>query len=190
MNILYVNGHPYNKSFHTAVEQTYIDALSKHHSVEILHLGDESFDPVLRFGYSKRMPEDAFITRSQELVLWADHIVFAYPMWWGDAPALLKGWIERVMTPGLTYSFKGTKISQLLKGKTADIIVTSRAVRPVYWLTGSYGVSIFTRNLFTLTGIRKKKVLALGGIGLMPQLDNEKRRAAFLQKVQKRAARV
>lgn len=188
MNILYINGHPYGKSFHAAIEHAFVKSVRSHHNVQVLALGKEQFDPVLRFGYTKRMKEDPLITKSQELVLWADHIVFAYPIWWGDAPALLKGWIERVFTPGITYSFKGFALSRLLKGKTGDLIVTSRGIRPIFWIIGNFGIGIFTRNLFLLTGIRKKRILRLGGVSFVPQLDTEKRRKAFLRRVEKRAA--
>ena len=101
MNILYINGHPYAKSFNAAIMNSYVDAIdTKKHTVEVLELGKLSFDPVLRYGYSERMPEDAEIKRSQDLINWADHIVFSYPMWWAMIPSLLSGWIARVSVPG------------------------------------------------------------------------------------------
>ena len=50
------------------------------------------------------MEEDPFILRSQELIQWADHFIFVYPIWWSSMPSLLKGWIDRVFTPGIAYS--------------------------------------------------------------------------------------
>lgn len=188
MNILYINGHPNPESFHAAIEKTYSEAVQSKHTIKVLSLGKETFDPVLRFGYSKRMEEDPFITQSQELVLWADHIIFAFPIWWGDAPSLLRGWIERVFTPSFSYKFEGIKVTRMLKGRTSDIIVTTRSVFPVHWIVGNFGVLILTHNLFGLTGIRKKKVLRLGGIGLLPIFNTEERRKHFLEKVRRRAA--
>ena len=86
--------------FQTIVEN--ID--SKHHEVEVINLNEENFDPVLRYGYRKRMEEDSFILRSQELIQWADHFIFVYPIWWSSMPSLMKGWIDRVFTPGIAYS--------------------------------------------------------------------------------------
>lgn len=188
MNILYINGHPNPESFHAAIEKTYTEAVQAKHTLKVLSLGKETFDPVLRFGYSKRMKEDPFITHSQELVLWADHIVFAFPIWWGDAPSLLRGWIERVFTPNFSYRFEGVKVTQMLKGRTSDLIVTTRGIRPIHWLIGNFGVMILTKNLFGLTGIRKKKVIRLGGIGFLPITHNERRRSKFLARVQRRAS--
>lgn len=190
MNILYINGHPNPESFHAAIEKSYTEAVQSKHELKVLSLGKETFDPVLRFGYSKRMEEDPFITKSQGLVLWADHIVFAFPIWWGDAPSLLRGWIERVFTPGFSYKFEGLKVTRMLKGRSSDLIVTTRGTLPVHWIVGNFGVMILTHNLFGLTGIRKKKVLRLGGIGLLPFTDTQKRRVNFLEKVRRRAAKM
>lgn len=132
MNILYINGHPYAKSFHKAIQQSYVDGVdSEKHTIKVLNLGEMKFDPVLRFGYSEFMPEDAEIKESQDLILWADHFVFAYPVWWGMMPSLMSGWIARVFVPRHSYRMLGlVKYDRMLKGKTADIIMTSRAPRP------------------------------------------------------------
>lgn len=148
MKIAYINGHPYEKSYNAAIQQAYISGLDKSHEVTVLELGKEDFDPVLRFGYAKKMPKDPFIERSQKLIQEADHLVFAFPQWWGHAPSLMTGWIDRVFTPGLAYSMDGFKVKQLLKGKTADLIVTARGVRPFFWILGDHSIGIMKRNLF------------------------------------------
>ena len=77
MNILVINGHPDAGSFCESVFAEFVRGLNaKKHKIETLELGKMDFDPVLRFGYRKRMPEDAEILRSQELLKWADHLVF------------------------------------------------------------------------------------------------------------------
>lgn len=190
MNILYINGHPYDKSFHATIAKTFAGSVGQQHEVVLLHLGKENFDPVLRFGYSEFMKTDPFVTRSQELVQWADHIIFTFPMWWGDAPSLLRGWIERVMTPGYSYSFKGGTLRRLLKGKTADIIVTSRGFRVIAWPIGNVGVLALTHNVFMLSGIRRRRVLSLGGIGILPHDKTEQRKATFLRRIARYAQRL
>ena len=95
MNILVVNGHPDKESFCEAIFNSYVDNIDRDkHDIETLKLNDIDFDPVLRYGYRKRMEKDENISRSQELLLWADHIVFVYPIWWSSMPSLLKGWIR------------------------------------------------------------------------------------------------
>lgn len=190
MNILYVNGHPDPKSFHAAIRDSYLSGVNRDkHVVEVLNLGELHFDPVLRFGYRERMPEDTVITRSQELVKWADHIIFSYPMWWGSPPSLLMGWIARVFTPGFSYNVKSLlKFTGHLKGKTADLIITSRVPRIIWWFVGNNGVAMFTGNLLLLTGMKKRKILILDSMSL--KKDTLERRQKFLEKVKKSASKL
>lgn len=63
---------------------------------------------------------------AQADILWAEEIVWIYPVWWGGLPALLKGFLDRVLLPGFAYKFhKGHRSwDKLLKGRTARIVVT------------------------------------------------------------------
>lgn len=159
MHILYIDGHPDPESFHAGIRDTYVTAArARGHEVKVLDLGTMKFDPVLRYGYRKRMPTDKVIDASQQDVSWADHLVFTYPLWWGTPPSLLMGWIARVFTPGFAYRMTSmTKIERFLRGKTADIIITSRAPRVAWTFIGNSGAAPLTRNLFYLTGIKKTK---------------------------------
>ena len=105
MKILVIHGHPDKESYCQAIFQTIVENIdSGRHELEVINLNEEDFDPVLRYGYRKRMEEDSFILRSQELIKWADHLIFVYPIWWSSMPSLMKGWIDRVFTPGIAYS--------------------------------------------------------------------------------------
>jgi NAD(P)H dehydrogenase (quinone) len=68
------------------------------------------------------VPDD--IKREQELIAWADHLVFIYPIWWFERPALLKGWIDRVFTNGFAFSY-GNGVKGLLKHKKALVVQTA-----------------------------------------------------------------
>lgn len=187
-NILYVNGHPDSGSFHAAIRDAYASGVdTTKNTLHILNLGEEDFDPVLRYGYRKHMEEDPFIARSQQEVLWADHIVFAYPIWWGQMPSVMSGWQARVFTPAVAFSYTSKfSTDKRLAPRTADIIVTSRTPRYLWGIAGIGGTKLLTDNLFMLTGIRTKKKLVLSGMGM--HNDDEKRRAEFLDKVKRRAA--
>src|SRR5690625_6907499 len=56
----------------------------------------------------------------------ADHLVFVYPTWWATMPAILKGFLDRVLLPGFAFEEKerNTDWTQLLRGKTAQLITT------------------------------------------------------------------
>ena len=208
MNILVINGHPDKKSFSTAIFNKVIDNLdNEKHEIETLNLADMKFDPVLRFGYRERMEEDAEITRSQELIQWADHLIFIYPIWWGSMPSLMKGWIDRVFAPGITYrsnprgSFlvnviTGRQFEQLAKGKTATIITTSQG--PGIWFKvfsgfislspNSYGIAVLKNVVLKICGIKTNKILSLGLVGR--EENTLEMRKKFLKKVSKYANKI
>jgi len=207
MNILVINGHPDKKSFSTAIFNKVIDNLdNEKHEIETLNLAEMKFDPVLRFGYRERMVEDAEITRSQELIQWADHLIFIYPIWWSSMPSLMKGWIDRVFTPGVAYSsnhkgifilnfITGRQFKKLLKGKTADIITTSQG--PSWWykifsgiisVPDSYGIAVLKNAVLNHCGIKTRKVMNLGDMNREPNTLEVRER--FLEKVAKHASKI
>lgn len=202
MNILVINGHPDKESYCQAIFQTIVENIDlKRHELEMINLNEEEFDPVLRYGYRQRMEDDPFILRSQSLIQWADHLIFVYPIWWSSMPSLLKGWIDRVFTPGIAYSannrgsfilnyLRGKQFKKLLKGKTASIYATSMA--PTWWykvfsgpinIPDSYGISVLKNAVLNHCGIKTKRVSILGELGR--EVNTSSTRQKFLQKVAK-----
>lgn len=187
-NILYINGHPDPESYHAAIRDAYVaGAESAGHEVHVLNLGEEQFDPVLRYGYRKRMEPDPFIERSQQEIFWADHLVFAYPIWWGQMPSVLSGWEARVFTPGVAFKYTSAfTTDKRMAPRTADAIVTTRSPRAIWGLAGIGGTKLVSHNLFALTGIKLSRKLVLDRVGLAK--DDDTRRARFLERVRNRAA--
>jgi len=185
--VLIVLGHPDADSYNAVLCQEYAAAArTAGHQVEVLELGKESFDPVLRFGYRQRMAPDPFIVRSQNLVTWADHLVLIFPVWWSQLPALLSGWLDRVFTPGFAFNY-GPSMNpvRLLEGRSATLVMTSRAPS---WILGAAGVSLkrlAKRLILGYCGIKPVRVLALGRIG--NKGDSLARRATFIEKVRRHA---
>jgi hypothetical protein len=77
--------------------------------VRELRLGQLDFDPSLHEGYRQVQPLEADLLAAQEAILWAEHLVFAYPIWWGGAPALLKGFVDRAFLPGFAFKYRPGK---------------------------------------------------------------------------------
>ncbi|MBX7256467.1 MAG: NAD(P)H-dependent oxidoreductase [Candidatus Hydrogenedentes bacterium] len=132
MNILVVLGHPDPSSFNHALAAAVCDELAaKGHEVIFHDLYAERFDPFLP---KDEIPEDgfvpAYIQRHCDVLRNADGIVIVHPNWWGQPPALLKGWIDRVIRPGVAYRFEegdggeGVPIG-LLKARTALVLNTA-----------------------------------------------------------------
>ena len=185
MNILVINGHPDKESFVSALFNKYIENLDKNkHKVYILELSSMKFDPVLRFGYRKRMEPDEEIEKSQELIKWANHIVFFYPIWFETVPSLLKGWFERVLTPGVAYNIDGLKLTRHLKGKTAHLIFTSLGPIILQKLTGNVELKS-VKKVLSFCGLKITKVDRLGSVvGPLKKLN---KREIFIEKICKRA---
>lgn len=207
MNILVINGHPDKKSFSASIFNEIIENLNKEkHKIETLNLAEMKFDPVLRFGYRERMKEDTEITYSQELIQWADHLIFIYPIWWSSMPSLMKGWIDQVFTPGVAYSsnrkgifvlnfITGRQFKKLLKNKTADIITTSQG--PSWWyrifsgiisVPDSYGIAVLKSAVLNHCGIKTKKVINLGNMNRDSNTLNIRKK--FLKKIANYASNI
>ena len=136
MRMLVLQGHPHDVSFNRSLAISYAEgARASGSEVRTINLADLDFDPVLRNGYAKIQPLEPDLVRVQKAIEWADHIVVAYPVWWGAAPALLKGFFDRTFLPGWAFAFEGwwPLPVRKLTGKTAHVIVTMDAPRPVYW---------------------------------------------------------
>lgn len=127
MRILVICGHPDASSFSAALARAYCEAASDAgHEVQHLYLGELSFDPILHHGYRQVQPLEPDLVDAQARLSWAQHVVFVYPVWWGGVPALLKGFLDRLLLPG--YGFRYRKNSNLwdglLKSRSARLIAT------------------------------------------------------------------
>jgi putative NADPH-quinone reductase len=161
--ILVVLGHPDAESFNAAIYKTFVENIDrKKCDVETIELGKMKFDPVLRFGYREFMKPDADIERSQELIKWAEHIVFIYPIWWSSMPSLLKGWLDRVLTPGFAYNMKGARSEKHLAGRTAELIVTCNAPAFYYRFLDRLPIKLMRKQILGMCGLKVNKILICG----------------------------
>jgi putative NADPH-quinone reductase len=124
--------HPYPGSFNHAIAETVLRTLAANgHTVLFHDLYVERFDPVLPYEEIQRDAElDPVVTQHCEEIAATDGIVIVHPDWWGQPPAILKGWVDRVLRPGVAYRFlegdKGEGIPVgLLHAKAAIVFNTS-----------------------------------------------------------------
>jgi putative NADPH-quinone reductase len=99
--------HPTSGSFNHAIAHTVVSALKENgHEVRFHDLYAERFDPLLP---SSEIPKcvrlDPVIQQHCNELAQADGIVIIHPNWWGQPPAIMKGWIDRVIRPGVAYEF-------------------------------------------------------------------------------------
>jgi NAD(P)H dehydrogenase (quinone) len=132
LKILIILGHPSEGSFNHAIAETAAAKLKeKEHEVIFHDLYKEKFDPILSTG---EIPKTGFyddiIAHHCKELQECDGIIIIHPNWWGQPPAILKGWIDRVIRPGIAYEFtdedsgEGVPIG-LLKAKTGIVFNTS-----------------------------------------------------------------
>ena len=92
-----------------------------------MNLSDMSFDMNFE-GYGDDAPSlEPDLVRWQENVGWAEHLLFVHPYWWGSMPTKAKAVLDRALTPGFAFRYHARSVrwDKLLKGKTADVFVTS-----------------------------------------------------------------
>ena len=129
MNTLIVYTHPNSASFNHAILDSISAGLKKAgHAVRIKDLYKENFDPVLHAKDLENLQAGSIperIGKQQEDLLWAEGLVFIYPLWWFDRPAMLKGWFDLVLTNGLAFEYSDKGVRGLLKHKKALVIITA-----------------------------------------------------------------
>jgi len=132
LKISLILAHPDPKSFNHAIANTAREALvSNGHTAWFHDLYQEKFDPLLpaeEFPKAAELPME--IKRHCREIVEADGIVIVHPNWWGQPPAILKGWIDRVIRPGVAYEFleedQGEGVPNgLLKAQQALVFNTS-----------------------------------------------------------------
>jgi putative NADPH-quinone reductase len=164
--IAVVIGHPYPESYCNALAQAYArGAVSRDAEVRVLDLSRISFEPNLKYGYHRRTELEPDLIAAQETIRWADHLVFVYPNWWGTMPAILKGFIDRVLLPGFAYISKPNSLTfeKLLKGKTARLIVTMDSPPWYYRLVlRRSGHHVMRRGILQFCGINPVRITEIG----------------------------
>jgi NAD(P)H dehydrogenase (quinone) len=132
MRISVILAHPDPESFNHAIAQTAVDALKANGYRVFFHdLYQEKFDPRLNL---EELAKDAIlpavIRKHCDEIAAASGIVIVHPNWWGQPPAILKGWLDRVIRPDVAYEFlegdNGEGVPKgLLKARAALVFNTS-----------------------------------------------------------------
>jgi NAD(P)H dehydrogenase (quinone) len=131
-NLSVILAHPRHGSFNHAIAATVVQALKgQEHEVWFHDLYQENFDPVL---LPAELEREAYLSPLLEQhcreIAQAQGIVIVHPNWWGQPPAILKGWVDRVLRPGVAYRFRkgdsgdGVPVG-LLQAKAALVFTTS-----------------------------------------------------------------
>ena len=190
MQISVILAHPDAKSFNHAIAAAAVDTLVElGHAVHVHDLYAEGFDAILP---AAEIPKDSGLTPAIERhcteIAAADGIVIIHPNWWGQPPAILKGWIDRVIRPGVAYEFiegdGGEGVPRgLLKARTAMVFNTSNtAAERERHVFGDPLEAIWKDCIFGLCGVGRFYRRMFGIV----VTSTTARRRAWLQEVRQR----
>jgi NAD(P)H dehydrogenase (quinone) len=189
MKILVIYAHPLEDSFSAAIHRTVLESLkSSAHEIDDLDLYAENFQPVLsreeRLNYHDEALNRAQIGPYIDRLLWAEAVVFVFPTWSFGVPAILKGWMDRVLIPGVSFTIEPDGAARQVLKNVRRIAAVSTYGRP-WWLVRVAVGDIPRRQIAghfrTICGGVPTTYLALYN---MNQATAEKREA-FLAKVRR-----
>ncbi len=157
--ILLLQGHPDPAGGHLchALAAAYAEgARDAAHAVQTIDVATLDF-PLLRSAREwNEQPAPPALAPAQQALLDCRHLVIFFPLWMGDMPALLKGFIEQVARPGFAIA-KGARASpfgpKALAGRSARVVVTMGMPAAVYrWIYRAHSVRSLERNILGFIG--------------------------------------
>jgi NAD(P)H dehydrogenase (quinone) len=183
-NIAIVVGHPGRDSYCEALGEAYKrGAESGGHAAKLFVLGRMNFDAILREGYRREQVLEPDLVAARQALQASDHLVFVFPLWCGDMPAIMKGFIERVLQPDLLkIQAAGGKASwKIFKGKSARVILTMGMPGLIYrWYFGAHALKLLKRNILHLVGIKPVRSTIYG----MIEAAGDEKRKQWLREVE------
>lgn len=196
MNVLVVIAHPNPDSFSHAIVANVSAALAnRDHSVSVIDLYAIDYSPTMTraelAAYPTSTPAiDPVVIEHTRLLQECSTIVFVYPTWWSSMPAILKGWIDRTMLPGVAFSVdpKSLKLQPGLTNVRRLIgITTFGGPRLASLVVRDNGSKIVTRSLRAICHRRCRTTwLRLFNIDSSTVAQREK----FLQRVERTVQKI
>lgn len=164
-----VTSHPYDGSFcHALMEAAKNGAEKAGNTVDVIDLEADHFDPVMHsadlIGFLKHKAQDEQAIDYIQRVKAADHLILVFPIWWELMPAMMKGFIDKVVFPGETFDYtKGGAgmASKLTNLKSTTIMTTMNTPKFLYrWIFGNAIQRALVRGTFKKMGLKNVKWLS------------------------------
>ncbi|MDD9923584.1 MAG: NAD(P)H-dependent oxidoreductase [Boseongicola sp.] len=182
---LVLYAHPCDESFGASVHETVVAALtSRGWDVDDCDLYREGFQPILteeeRRGYHDEPDNVGPVKPYVDRLLAADALVFSFPVWNFGYPAILKGFLDRVFLPGVSFKLVDGKVKPNLTNiKKLAAVTTYGGTRLRAFGAGDPPRKHFTRAVWHVTRPTKMRYLALYDMNRA----TDRKRGAFLDKV-------
>ncbi|ANW23278.1 NADPH:quinone reductase [Vibrio coralliilyticus] len=201
MRVLVVFNHPYEGSYCNAILNSVTRSLNQSgHDVDLIHLDNEEFDPVIRaqelkaFALARKAPQDAQQLLSRQVMQYkerleeAEHIVFIFPIWWELMPAMTKGFIDKLIFPSIAYNYKGESSSMyctLSKLTGVTMITTMNTPSLIYRvLFGNAIKKAMLMGTFWKIGVKKRNWINFASVKSVSQ----EKRKSWLDDIEKNFA--
>jgi putative NADPH-quinone reductase len=156
--ILLIEGHPAAEPRHlnhTLADAYAVGAAAAGHEVRRVAIATLDF-PLLRTAQDwQHGTVPPTLQGAQDDIAWAQHVVIFFPLWLGDMPALLKGFLEQVARPGFAFGPEGGNPfgRKGLKGRSARVVVTMGMPALVYrWYFRAHSLKSLERNILGFVG--------------------------------------
>lgn len=168
-DILIIQGHPDGSARHFchALADAYAEgAVEAGHGVRRIDLSELDFPLLQSQAEQERGVVPEAIAAAQAMISAADHVVIVFPLWLGDMPARVKGFLEQALRPGFAYSHKGNPLSPgLLKGRSMRIVITMGMPRWYYHLIyGAHSLKAMRIGMFGFVGFKPIRASIVGNV--------------------------
>ncbi len=182
MRVVIVFNHPYEGSYNHALLGSVTKGLKKaNHEVDLIHLDKDGFNPAMSKAdlkaFVEHQPIDPQVIAYTQRLAKADHLVFMFPIWWDLMPAMTKGFIDRVLSPGVVYDHhpRGFGLVPLLKNlKGVTIITTMNKPKIMYsLLIGNLIRKAMLRSVFKTMGYKNLNWIRFASVKSVSQKKRE-----------------
>jgi len=192
MKTVIVFNHPYHGSYCNAILKAVTNGLqTTNHEVDLIHLDNDKFNPVMQAGdlkgFKDGTPQDAQAINYGERISNADHLIMIFPIWWEMMPAMTKGFIDKVIYPGIAYdcdnSGRYPKMTRRWNNlKSVTMITTMNTPSPVYRLLFGNAIkkAVFTGTFWKL-GFKNRKWISFN----MVKFVSDEKRTKWLKQLEK-----
>ena len=185
MKTIIVFNHPYEGSYCKAI----LDAVSRGlknagHEIDLIHLDNDNFNPVMTAndlkGFKDGEPHDSQVIHYRERIDAADHLVIIFPIWWELMPAMTKGFIDKVIFPGVAYDYaKNTRFPRMIKRwnklKSVTVITTMNTPSIAYRLLfGNAIKKALFNGTFRKLGFKNRKWISFNMVKFVSPAKREK----------------
>ncbi|WP_338793671.1 NAD(P)H-dependent oxidoreductase [Bernardetia sp. MNP-M8] len=177
MKVVIIFNHPYEGSYCNAIlKSTLLGLQIANHQVDVIHLDKENFNPVMRSedlrAFINKNPIDEKVIEFGDRLKDAEHLIFIFPIWWELMPALMKGFIDKVIFPGVAYDYvnaSNTKMKPLWdKVKGITVITTMNTPSILYnWIFGNAIQKALLRGTFWKLGYKNRKWISLNRVKMV-----------------------